>query len=65
MKLTAYLTKLLTHEMKQDLKREFNIIHGETINGEIVVEANQQQYNRLLKAQELGYIQIRNKQINK
>lgn len=61
MKTTIYFPRHTNTAVKRKIYNEFTILQRETINGEVVIKTSEHDIKRLRKAQQLNYIQIRNK----
>lgn len=61
MKVTIYWTQTATPHKRLKICSHFGIPFGMSVNRETDAEVNHEQYTTLLETEQLGYIQIRNK----
>lgn len=61
MRVTIYWTQAATPKLRLKICTHFGIPTGMGINRETEAEINENQYTTLLETEQLGYIQIRNK----
>lgn len=61
MRITIYWQKQTTTAQIQRIRERFNIPQGITVNGETTCEIDPHDLDLLRQCEQLGYIQIRNK----